>query len=172
VHDARALARLVVSGGGWAAISVDITHQHLPDLVRPVECVRDLVSFVPTFDPPTDLLSRTAPTRRQRANVLRRDGRRCTICGRSPLHHVDVELDVHHVLPLRKYGPTVEENLLTLCGTCHSGLVPDHDPTLRRHGRLAGPVDAPANGWDTYLIVDNLIDGIIVDRRPITRSLV
>ena len=168
VQDPWSLAKLMVGDGGWAAVSATILHQYLPNLAEPVECVRDVASFVPTFNPTDDQVSRTAPTRRQRANVLRRDRRRCAICGRSPLHHTDVELDVHHVLPVRKHGPTVEENLLTLCGTCHAGLDPDHDPTLRNHGRLAGPLagSLPRSG-NTALVIDNLVDGIIVNRRSV-----
>ena len=169
LRDLAGLTRLMTRGGA-AVISKEVMRRYLPSLLRPVECVRDLAAFVPTFDPPDDLIGRTVPTRRQRGNVLHRDGRRCTICGRSPRHHVDLELDLHHVLPVRKHGPTVEENLLTLCGTCHAGLHDDHDPTLREHGRLAGPLYDATTMPLPGTIVDNLIDGIIVDRQQVSPS--
>jgi len=170
VHDEWGLARLMQRGGNCTIVTSEIMGMHLSRLLQPTECVRDIDCFVPTFDPPTDTLPRTVPTRRQRANVLRRDGRRCTICGRSPLHHVDLELDVHHVLPVRRHGPTVEENLLTLCGTCHAGLNPDHDPALRQHGRLAGPLGEPGLPIRLMGVTDNLVDGLIVDRQTIMRK--
>jgi hypothetical protein len=36
------------------------------------------------------------------------------------------------------HGPTAEENLVTLCGTCHKGLDPDFEPSLRELARLPG----------------------------------
>ncbi|MGW1936546.1 hypothetical protein [Streptomyces goshikiensis] len=35
--------------------------------------------------------------------------------------------------------PTAEENLVTLCGTCHKGLDPDFEPALRELAGLPGP---------------------------------
>ncbi|MGG8405744.1 HNH endonuclease [Streptomyces sp. 12297] len=53
--------------------------------------------------------------------------------------HTDIELHVHHLVPWRMAGPTAEENLVTLCGTCHKGLDPDFEPTLRELAGLPGP---------------------------------
>lgn len=36
------------------------------------------------------------------------------------------------------HGPTAEDNLVSLCGTCHKGLDPDFEPTLRELARLPG----------------------------------
>ena len=36
------------------------------------------------------------------------------------------------------HGPTAEENLVTLCGTCHQGLHPDFEPSLRELARIPG----------------------------------
>jgi hypothetical protein len=41
-----------------------------------------------------------------------------------------VELHVHHIRPWAKGGLTEEDNLITLCKTCHDGLDPHHDPSL------------------------------------------
>ena len=62
--------------------------------------------------------------------VLKRDEYRCRICGRKEADHVDVELHVHHVKPWAKGGLTVEDNLATLCHTCHKGLDPHEDISL------------------------------------------
>lgn len=75
---------------------------------------------------------RKAPTRKLRMKVLLRDGGKCRICGRRPETNVDVELDVHHIRPWGRPhgGLTEEENLLTLCETCHDGLDPHCNPGL------------------------------------------
>lgn len=168
VRDRDALDEVIRDVNG-AAISSEMMRRYLPDLLKPTECVRDLDTFVPTFDPSDELVNRTVPTRRLRGTVLNRDGRRCAVCGRSPRNHLDLELELHHVLPVRKHGPTVAENLLTLCGACHDGLNPDHDPSLRAVGQLAGPIERA--GMDITGITDNLVDGIIVDRGAVRRPI-
>ncbi|MDG4784937.1 HNH endonuclease signature motif containing protein [Micromonospora sp. WMMD1102] len=170
--DPQGLAAVLSRGGFVAtAIADALLREFLPSLLRPIECVRDVASFVPTFDPGHDLVGRKAPTRRQRGDVLRRDGRRCVLCGRSPANHVDLELDVHHVVPVRKAGPTVEHNLLTLCGTCHAGLGDDHDPGLRQHGYLPGPTYDVKTAPLPLMIVDNLVDGIVIDGLAVVDAL-
>lgn len=42
----------------------------------------------------------------------------------TPAEDVNVRLDVHHVRPFGLGGLTEEQNLLTLCQTCHTGLDP------------------------------------------------
>ncbi|MFC5000461.1 HNH endonuclease [Dactylosporangium cerinum] len=144
------------------AVSGEMMRRYLPALLEPIECVKEFATFVPTYNPSEDLVHRTVPTRRLRGAVLKRDGRRCAVCGRSPRHHLDLELELHHVLPLREQGPTVAENLLTLCGACHDGLDPDHDPSLRKIGQLPGPIEK--SDFDIGGITSNLVDGIVIDR--------
>jgi ATP-dependent DNA helicase RecQ len=51
-----------------------------------------------------------------RQQILRRDGWRCQSCGTMS------NLEAHH-REFRKYsGIDSEENLITLCATCHSSL--------------------------------------------------
>lgn len=45
--------------------------------------------------------------------VLERDGWRCQCCGRPS------ELQVHHISPRGRLGDDAEDNLITLCHTCH-----------------------------------------------------
>jgi predicted restriction endonuclease len=62
--------------------------------------------------------------------VLKRDGYRCKICGRSPKDYVDIELHVHHIIPWGDGAITDLDNLITLCKTCHDGLDPHRELTL------------------------------------------
>jgi 5-methylcytosine-specific restriction endonuclease McrA len=48
-----------------------------------------------------------------RQQVLHRDGWRCQSCGTM------VNLEVHHQQPRSHSGDDSEENLVTLCTTCH-----------------------------------------------------
>ena len=74
-----------------------------------------------------------APSKKLRMEILTRDGRRCLICGRSPMYYVDVELHVHHAVPWGVGGITEPANLITLCKTCHDGLDPHFDPDLTKY---------------------------------------
>lgn len=50
--------------------------------------------------------------------VLRRDGRRCTVCGEAR------NLHVHHRIPRHLGGPDAPWNLITLCAGCHAAYHP------------------------------------------------
>lgn len=75
-------------------------------------------------------ITQHAPSRKTRMKVLKRDNYRCKVCGRSPEKNVDIELHVHHIHPWGEGGVTDEENLITLCDTCHDGLDPHFDLDL------------------------------------------
>jgi len=49
-----------------------------------------------------------------RQRVLERDGWRCQNCGNM------TQLEVHHMLFRGRGGGDIEENLITLCATCHT----------------------------------------------------
>jgi 5-methylcytosine-specific restriction endonuclease McrA len=51
-----------------------------------------------------------------RNQVLRRDGWRCQLCGTM------ANLEVHHKEFRSQSGADSEENLITLCATCHTGV--------------------------------------------------
>jgi len=53
-----------------------------------------------------------------RYEVLTRDKSACQKCGRKA---PDVELQVDHIVPWDYGGPTVKDNLRTLCRECNSG---------------------------------------------------
>ena len=48
-----------------------------------------------------------------RREILERDGWRCQRCGRRE------QLDVHHVISRARAGADAENNLITLCRSCH-----------------------------------------------------
>lgn len=50
---------------------------------------------------------------RLRATVMVRDGGRCRACYSA------INLQIDHIVPLSKGGPTEESNLQTLCGRCN-----------------------------------------------------
>jgi len=58
---------------------------------------------------------------RLRFIVMRQDGFKCKICGRSPATDPKIILHVDHIIPWSKGGETVPENLQTLCSKCNIG---------------------------------------------------
>lgn len=149
VHNIEQLCRFFISGGN-ALVEKEFAESQLPNVVGPSECMHDGdirvggFGFIETEDLTDDAVKRRAPTRKLRMQVLKRDGYRCAICGRRPADYTDVELHVHHMVPWRMGGPTIESNLVTLCEACHTGLDPDFEPQLREIANLPGP----ANGLD------------------------
>lgn len=56
-----------------------------------------------------------------RYEVLKRDGFRCVVCGRSPATEHGVLLHIDHIQPWARGGETEGENLRTLCQKCNLG---------------------------------------------------
>ncbi|MBB6078001.1 HNH endonuclease [Streptomyces paradoxus] len=149
VHDEASLA-LYLRLGGNALVAKQVAEDHLADVIAPSECMHDGsievggFGYLGTEHLPDDAVERRAPSKKLWMQVIKRDGFRCVVCGRRPSDYTDIELHVHHLVPWRMAGPTAEENLVTLCSTCHKGLAPDYEPTLRELARLPGP----ASGLD------------------------
>jgi hypothetical protein len=110
--------------GGNVLMESSIATKLLPDIREPVDCRPVGVAGFVTADNLSKTALQRAPARTVRMNVLKRDGYRCRVCGRRPAEYVDVELHVHHIRPWGDGGATIEDNLMTLCGTCHGGLDP------------------------------------------------
>lgn len=55
---------------------------------------------------------------RRRKKTLERDGYECQNCGRGKSHN----LEVHHVVPIKKGGSNKISNLQTLCKDCHKAI--------------------------------------------------
>ena len=61
-----------------------------------------------------------------RYDILKRDGFRCAICGRTAAD--GVKLHVDHIIPVAKGGKTELGNLRTLCSECNEGKKDKYDP--------------------------------------------
>ena len=62
---------------------------------------------------------RTKVTPSLRYDVMRRDGFRCCLCGRTAANGVELEVD--HIIPVSRGGNTTYSNLQTLCRDCNRG---------------------------------------------------
>ena len=62
---------------------------------------------------------RKAMSNALRFDVMKRDGFKCQLCGRTQKDGVTLEVD--HVFPVAKGGLTVMSNLQTLCKDCNRG---------------------------------------------------
>ena len=51
--------------------------------------------------------------------VLRRDRFKCLDCGINGLENLDIDFDIHHVIPTKDGGINHADNLITLCEKCH-----------------------------------------------------
>lgn len=58
-------------------------------------------------------------TNSKRYEILKRDGFKCQICGRSKDEGAVLEVD--HIIPVSKGGKTINSNLRTLCRECNQG---------------------------------------------------
>ena len=123
---------LFLAFGGNAVVEQTLAESVIPDWLAPIVSVN--VGEWGFASP--GLLGgasmKHAPTPKHRMRIIQRDNYRCRICGRSPNEHVDLELHVHHIRPWAMGGVTVNENLITLCHTCHNGLDPHYECGLFR----------------------------------------
>jgi hypothetical protein len=130
VNDRTHLAVYLMLLGGNALVEQKLAQKWLPHIVAPAPARRPGFFGYKSVSALPDTAFNRAPTPKLRMRVLKRDEYRCRICGRKAADHVDVELHVHHVKPWAKGGLTVEDNLATLCHTCHKGLDPHEDISL------------------------------------------
>ena len=116
--------------GGNALVAEDIAHEHFARDIEPHEVVKEgAVGFI-SYEPYAREVKERAPTRKQRMRILERDGFRCQLCGERPSDNEHITLHVHHIRPFGMGGLTIDENLITLCHTCHEGLDPHYKPEL------------------------------------------
>ena len=116
--------------GGHALVKKSVAKSLLLDNLNPDPCVRTGTRGFTALSVLPSTVFRPAPTPKQRMSIIKRDNYRCKICGRNPEDHVDIELHVHHIRPHGQGGPTHEDNLITLCDTCHCGLDPHDECSL------------------------------------------
>jgi hypothetical protein len=116
--------------GGNALVAKEIGEKCFPHAIRAHETAYDgAMGFKAVSDLPQHVFKR-APRPKHRMKIIQRDRYRCKICGRRPDDYTDIELHVHHVRPWEKGGLTEDENLITLCDTCHDGLQPHEELSL------------------------------------------
>ena len=156
--------------GGNALITEDIAREHFAEHVEPHEVVpQGGVGFV-SYEPESRAVKERAPTKKQRMRILERDGFRCQLCGERPSDNEHITLHVHHIRPFGKGGLTIDENLITLCHTCHGGLdpheklslfwLPGHSDRMLENESL----DAFRNGVENYRrYVAETIDPLLGD---------
>lgn len=68
---------------------------------------------------------RKALTASLRYDILKRDGFRCVLCGRTPKDGITLHVD--HILPVSKGGLTEPSNPRTLCSICNLGKSDKYD---------------------------------------------
>lgn len=115
-----------VAIGGNALIESGFAQAELGDQLEPYE-VRRTGPFGFDHVRPDDravLKHRVRPAQRHR--VLHRDGHRCQCCHSAEGNG----LTLHHVRMFANGGPTIEDNLITLCTLCHRSLDPHEDLSL------------------------------------------
>lgn len=116
--------------GGNALVEKSVAECYLQDVLKPEETAfYGEFGFKGVSNIPKEAYKK-APTPKHRMRILKRDGMKCKICGRSPNSNTDIELHVHHIRPWSRGGLTDDENLITLCHTCHTGLDPHGDHSL------------------------------------------
>ena len=129
VSNQRDLIFFLASGGN-ALIEKELALQRFAFLRQPRPSrPQGFSGFVSAEKLPNSATFR-APSPKTRMKVMKRDEYRCKLCGRRAADHVDVELHVHHIRPWSEGGITLEDNLITLCHTCHKGLDPHYDLNL------------------------------------------
>jgi hypothetical protein len=138
--------------GGHALVEKSVASQLLSESLEPDPCVQTgSQGFTSRQALPSNLF-RPVPAPKLRMAVIKRDSYRCRVCGRRPESHLDVELHVHHIRPHGQRGTTHEDNLITLCGTCHRGLDPHYEWSLYSLLRETPPKsDVKALGRQKYL---------------------
>jgi hypothetical protein len=146
---------LLLGGHGVIRRELLLTQELLAELVALREVARSpTLGYVSTATAPKEMV-RKAPTKKLRYLVLRRDGFRCKVCGRSAEEDVHATIEVHHIDPFGYGGVTTSDNLITLCKTCHDGV---HD--------TVGGKSRPGTATELYPLigVDPIRD--LIDSRP------
>lgn len=131
VNDTKDLMLYVLVGGN-AIVEDTLAKAYFANLISPHVTVFSHTSGRTSLESVPKQLLQHAPPQKLRMRVIKRDNYRCKICGRSPETCVDIELHVHHIHPWGNGGLTEEDNLITICGTCHGGLEPHFDYDLFR----------------------------------------
>ena len=110
------------------SVVIEWEQQDFRDLLSPSKRVyneTDILKLMNALLHPLDEQREEAKRQRSmmspslRMEVLKRDGYRCRICGRSA--NDGARLEVDHIIPISKGGKTELSNLQTLCWDCNRG---------------------------------------------------
>ena len=113
--------------GGNALISRDVAKAHLAEFTARQVLVKSALVGFSAYE---TALEQRRPSPKVRLRILKRDGYRCQLCGERPSLNEHIVLVVHHIRPFQPHGLTADENLITICHTCHGGLDPHEDLDL------------------------------------------
>ncbi|MDZ4309301.1 MAG: HNH endonuclease [Cypionkella sp.] len=109
--------------GGAAAIDAELAEKLISKHLKVSQVTSTGLGAFSSVRDISEALQR-APSKKLRMRILERDNYRCRVCGQSSKTNVNIELHVHHIRPWANQGATTENNLVTLCHTCHGGLDP------------------------------------------------
>lgn len=130
INNERDLIIFLCYLGGNSIIEKSLLEKYLSHVIKPTENVFIYdKGFIDKSTLNKEVFNRAANPK-LRMKILSRDNRRCKICGASPQNNEHVELHLHHITPYSQGGLTNENNLITLCHTCHKGLEPHIDYSL------------------------------------------
>ena len=117
--------------GGNALIAQDLAGRRLAEYIKPRLYANVGPMGFRRYDPQARESKRSRPRPSQKRRILERDGHCCQKCENAPTENDDLgRLQIHHIKPFGKGGPTVDDNLITLCRRCHESLDPHDQPWL------------------------------------------
>lgn len=93
----------------------------ISDVKRALQHLDDKKKFQESKEYQRNLMSNSL-----RYDILKRDGFRCVLCGKTANDGVALEVD--HIIPVSKGGKTVLSNLRTLCKECNRGKSNKYNP--------------------------------------------
>lgn len=101
------------SGGGMAqrTFTVPMTEETIVELIKLLESKLTASAFAKE--------QRALMTRKLREFIKNRDNFTCCTCGNSVHKEPNLLLEIDHIIPVAKGGPTEEKNLQTLCWKCN-----------------------------------------------------
>lgn len=101
------------SGGGRAhrSFTVPMTEETIVELIGMLESKLTARAFAKE--------QRTLMTKKLREYIKNRDNFTCCTCGNSTHTEPNLLLEIDHIIPISKGGPTTEDNLQTLCWKCN-----------------------------------------------------
>jgi hypothetical protein len=106
--------------GGWQSACLRFLEHQMGGEIQLEEDSLPTVSSSNMQTPELVIRRRNVPLN-VRLAVLKRDGFRCVLCGRSPANELGVVLHLDHVHPFSLGGESTVDNLQTLCQACNLG---------------------------------------------------